>query len=45
MDTFDFLPIGALIDEDNLCIHGGLSPLLKTIDIMRSIYRKIEIPL
>jgi len=44
-DAFDYLPIGALIDDDYLCIHGGLSPTLKNIDVMRSIYRKKEIPL
>lgn len=27
-----------------LCIHGGLSPDLKTIDQMRTINRKVEIP-
>lgn len=50
-DTFDYLPLGAIIEGtsgDNLgkilCIHGGLSPKLKTIDQMRAINRKIEIP-
>ena len=32
MDTFDYLPIGACIEGEILCIHGGLSPNIKTID-------------
>ena len=32
METFDLLPLGALIENTILCIHGGLSPELKTID-------------
>jgi len=32
VDLFDYLPIGAIINERVLCIHGGLSPSLKTID-------------
>lgn len=43
-DVFDFLPIGALVDGRILCIHGGLSPQLKTIDQMRRLRRTQEIP-
>ena len=31
-ELFDYLTIGALIDGKIICIHGGLSPDLKTID-------------
>ena len=31
-DLFDYFPLGALIDNSVLCLHGGLSPLISTID-------------
>jgi serine/threonine-protein phosphatase 6 catalytic subunit len=31
-DVFDFLPLGAIVDERIFCIHGGLSPHIRTID-------------
>lgn len=44
VDTFDHLPLGAVVDGKVLCIHGGLSPEIKTIDQIRMIDRKKEIP-
>jgi len=43
-DVFDYLSIAALIEGRVLCIHGGLSPDIKTIDQIRVIDRKVEIP-
>lgn len=43
-DVFDYLPIGAVIEGKVLCIHGGLSPDLRTLDQMRTLERKVEIP-
>lgn len=31
-EVFDYLPIAALIENSVLCIHGGLSPDIRTID-------------
>ncbi|KRX06347.1 hypothetical protein PPERSA_04960 [Pseudocohnilembus persalinus] len=44
-NVFDYLPLGALIDSKKLCIHGGLSPQIKTLDQIRTIERNREIPL
>ncbi|KAL4462755.1 hypothetical protein ABPG72_019591 [Tetrahymena utriculariae] len=43
-DLFDHLSLAAIIDGVVLCIHGGLSPDIKTLDQIRTINRKIEIP-
>ncbi len=43
-DVFDYLPLGAIVDEKIFCIHGGLSPHIRTIDQIRTIQRNIEIP-
>jgi diadenosine tetraphosphatase ApaH/serine/threonine PP2A family protein phosphatase len=40
----DYLPIAALIENSVLCIHGGLSPDIRTIDQIRLIDRNEEIP-
>jgi len=43
-DVFEFLPLAAIIDENYLCMHGGLGRELKKIDDIRRIDRKREIP-
>ncbi|CAI2374882.1 unnamed protein product [Moneuplotes crassus] len=43
-DVFDYLGIAALVEGKLLCIHGGLSPDVKTIDQIRVIQRCKEIP-
>jgi len=42
--VFDLLTVAALIDGEVLCVHGGLSPEMRTIDQMRTIERNMEIP-
>jgi len=44
MEVFDMLPLGAIVDRKVLCVHGGLSPSIRTIDQIRTINRNIEIP-
>jgi len=41
---FDVFAIAAIIDSRVLCVHGGLSPDIRTIDQVRAIYRDQEIP-
>ncbi|MBA0761427.1 hypothetical protein Gotri_024079 [Gossypium trilobum] len=43
-ECFNCLPVAALIDEKILCMHGGLSPDLKTLDQIRSISRPVDVP-
>ena len=43
-EIFDYLPISAIIDGRIFCIHGGLSPTIDTIDEIRNIDRKQEVP-
>ncbi|KAH8281168.1 hypothetical protein KR018_000369, partial [Drosophila ironensis] len=42
--VFDLLTIAAIIDEEVLCVHGGLSPDIITLDQIRTIERNGEIP-
>lgn len=44
MDTFDYLPMAALVDDSVFAIHGGLSPDITSLDDIRTIDRKREIP-
>lgn len=44
-DVFDLLPISAVIDNEVYCVHGGISPDMKTVGrIISEINRRQEIP-
>ena len=43
-DVFDYLSLSALIDDRVFCVHGGLSPSINTLDQIRTIDRKQEVP-
>ena len=43
-DCFNCLPVAALIDEKILCMHGGLSPDLDSLDRIAEIQRPVDVP-
>lgn len=42
--VFDYLTLAAIIDGRVLCVHGGLSPDVRTLDQIRTIQRCQEVP-
>ena len=45
IDCFEALPIAADVNGDYLCMHGGISPHLKTKEDIEKINRFVEPPL
>jgi serine/threonine-protein phosphatase 4 catalytic subunit len=43
-EIFDYLSLSALIEERLFAVHGGLSPSINTLDQIRVIDRKQEVP-
>lgn len=43
-DCFNCMPVAALVLGKILCMHGGLSPELTSLDLVRRIPRPIDIP-
>ncbi|OAY75841.1 Serine/threonine-protein phosphatase PP1 [Ananas comosus] len=43
-DCFNCLPVAALIDDQILCMHGGLSPDLHNLDQIRNLDRPADVP-
>jgi len=43
-DCFNCLPVAALIDEKIFCMHGGLSPELKSFEQVRRFLRPTDVP-
>ncbi|PWN46484.1 protein phosphatase 4 catalytic subunit [Violaceomyces palustris] len=43
-EVFDYLALGAIVDGRVFCVHGGLSPNISTLDQIRAIDRKKEVP-
>lgn len=43
-ETFNCLPCSALVDDRILCIHGGLSPELQSLDQLAKMERPCDVP-
>ena len=44
METFDALPLAALVDNKILAVHGGISPELQSMQLINRLDRFKEIP-
>ncbi len=43
-EVFDYISLSAIIDNQIFCVHGGLSPSINSINQIRTIDRKQEVP-
>merc|ERR1712063_91633 len=43
-DTFDYLPLTAVIENQIICMHGGISPSLDSLENIRQLDRIQEVP-
>ncbi|KAL0211025.1 hypothetical protein P9112_009323 [Eukaryota sp. TZLM1-RC] len=44
MEVFDVMALAAVVDGKYLCVHGGLSPDIRTVDQLRMLPRCCEVP-
>jgi serine/threonine-protein phosphatase 2B catalytic subunit len=45
LESFEAMPLAATVNNDYLCMHGGISPSLTDLDQLNKINRFIEPPL
>ena len=43
-ELFNYLPISAIVENKIFCLHGGLSPDIETIDEIRRLDRRRDVP-
>ncbi len=39
MQTFDTMPLVAVVNQTYLCMHGGVSPYMKTVEEVNNVNR------
>ena len=44
VDTFNTLPLAAIVTGKIFCVHGGLSPILNSMDEIRHVSRPTDVP-
>ncbi|KAH3681115.1 hypothetical protein WICPIJ_007920 [Wickerhamomyces pijperi] len=44
IDTFNTLPLAAIVAGKIFCVHGGLSPTLNSMDEIRNVNRPTDVP-
>ncbi|XP_057457827.1 serine/threonine-protein phosphatase PP1-like [Lotus japonicus] len=43
-DCFNCLPVVAVVDDKIICMHGGLSPEMESLDQIKAIERPLDVP-
>lgn len=44
VEVFEALPLACLVNGKYFCLHGGISPKVKTLESFNKINRKMEVP-
>ena len=43
-NLFDYIPLTSIVENQVFCLHGGLSPSIKTLNDIRDLQRVQEVP-